>query len=72
MRKKRKRKRSAQKAVAKNLIASSGGQAGHKGTTLNQVENPDQIVEHTPDQCQECSGDTIEVRYSGVFGQTGI
>ena len=33
----------------------SGGQAGHKGTTLNQAENPDQIVDHTPDQCQECS-----------------
>ena len=25
-----------------------GGQPGHAGTTLKQVDNPDQIVEHIP------------------------
>ena len=43
------------KAAAKKSDRKSGGQAGHKGTTLNQVENPDQIVDHTPDQCPWCS-----------------
>ena len=32
----------------------SGGQPGHKGTTLKQVENPDEVADHYPDQCPEC------------------
>ena len=51
--KKKKKKRT--KSSRKKSDRKSGGQAGHKGTTLNQVENPDQIVDHTPDQCQDCS-----------------
>ena len=44
----------------------SGGQAGHKGTTLNQVENPDQIVDHTPDQCPGCSATLSKSDIVGV------
>ena len=50
-----KKKEKRTKSNRKKSDRKSGGQAGHKGTTLNQVENPDQIVDHTPDQCQECS-----------------
>lgn len=32
----------------------SGGQAGHKGDTLKQVEAPDRIERHTADQCRHC------------------
>ena len=32
----------------------SGGQPGHKGTTLKQVKNPDKITDHFPPQCQAC------------------
>jgi transposase len=32
-----------------------GGQPGHKGVTLRQVINPDQIVTHTPDTCPKCN-----------------
>ena len=32
-----------------------GGQPGHAGTTLKQVDNPDQIIEHIPNQCPGCS-----------------
>ena len=32
----------------------SGGQPGHKGTTLKQVKNPDKITDHFPPQCQTC------------------
>ena len=52
---KKKEKEKRTKSSRKKSDRKSGGQAGHKGTTLNQVENPDQVVEHTPDQCPECS-----------------
>ena len=34
-----------------------GGQPGHKGTTLSQVDNPDEIVDHHPQTCPECQHD---------------
>src|ERR1019366_5097132 len=32
----------------------SGGQEGHKGKNLRQVENPNTIVDHYPSQCAGC------------------
>src|SRR5215470_3525648 len=32
----------------------SGGQEGHPGETLRQVENPDVIVDHHPEACTTC------------------
>src|SRR5215470_3380299 len=32
----------------------SGGQKGHPGETLRQVENPDVIVDHHPEACTTC------------------
>lgn len=32
-----------------------GGQKGHKGKTLEPVENPDHIVNHTVDSCAHCN-----------------
>ena len=52
---KKKEKEKRTKSSREKSDRKSGGQAGHKGTTLNQVENPDQIVDHTPDQCPGCS-----------------
>ena len=34
-----------------------GGQKGHKGTTLQMVINPDQIINHTPEFCNCCGND---------------
>ena len=70
--KEKKEKEKRTKSSRKKSDRKSGGQAGHKGTTLNQVENPDQIVEHTPDQCQECSAtlsksDTVGFSARQVF-----
>jgi len=31
-----------------------GGQKGHKGETLRQVVEPDQVVDHFPSTCSEC------------------
>jgi transposase len=35
----------------------SGGQPGHKGHTLEQVDEPDEIVEHSVDHCGQCGLD---------------
>ncbi len=32
----------------------SGGQKGHRGTTLHQTDNPDRIQEHFPQACRGC------------------
>jgi len=34
----------------------SGGQKGHKGHTLAQVETPDRVVNHYPKTCSNCGG----------------
>ena len=35
----------------------SGGQSGHKGTTLELVEEPDTIIDYKPDYCNKCGTD---------------
>ena len=45
--------RSLRKATGKK----AGGQAGHEGHALHQVETPDQILEHFPDHCEQCQHD---------------
>jgi len=32
----------------------SGGQKGHRGDTLRQVDEPDAIVEHAAEVCEHC------------------
>ena len=34
----------------------SGGQAGHEGKTLRQVETPDEVINHYPPVCGGCGG----------------
>lgn len=36
-----------------------GGQNGHEGASLSQVENPNQVVRHVVNTCGEC-GDSLE------------
>lgn len=38
-------------AFPKKIKGKQGGQKGHKGKTLHQVENPDEIVTCKPDRC---------------------
>jgi len=38
-------------AFPKNKKSNHGGQKGHKGRTLQQIENPDRIVECKPKKC---------------------
>jgi len=44
-----------QKSLRKPSNKKSGGQKGHKGTTLLQSPDPDHIIKHTPDVlCPDC------------------
>lgn len=42
-----------------------GGQPGHQGKTLEQVSNPDQIIEHAPDTCENCQNDLTSAPVDG-------
>lgn len=44
----------------------SGGQPGHKGASLSQVENPDQIVIHPVTACDECGQSLSSTAVDGV------
>ena len=39
-----------------------GGQPGHEGTTLQMVENPDEMIEHIPQFCTCCGRDLSQVQ----------
>jgi transposase len=49
--------RSLRKASGKK----PGAQSGHEGHTLSWNDHPDQIVDHLPDQCNECHTELAEV-----------
>jgi hypothetical protein len=49
------RKKRLQPGLPKKAGQSSGGQLGHKGTTLERVANPEYVEVHLPKQCQ-CGG----------------
>lgn len=34
-----------------------GGQDGHEGSTLKMIANPDQVIVHTTNECEECGRD---------------
>jgi transposase len=42
------------KSLRKPSGKRPGGQPGHKCSTLEKVENPDEVIEHTLDKCNEC------------------
>ncbi|MCF6210535.1 MAG: IS66 family transposase [Gammaproteobacteria bacterium] len=45
------------KSQRKKSGRSSGGQPGHKGSTLKQVEHPDNIQDHEVSHCTHCHAD---------------
>jgi hypothetical protein len=44
-------KKPSPKSLRKKSGKKSGGQKGHKGTTLSKVNNPDKIIHHSLDNC---------------------
>lgn len=47
-------------SLRKNTGKKPGGQKGHPGATLKQVDNPDEVQEHRPDTCPHCQADLKE------------
>ena len=45
------------KSQRKKSGRKSGGQPGHKGSTLKQVEHPNHVQEHAVTQCNHCHAD---------------
>lgn len=43
-----------------------GGQEGHKGKALKMRENPDKVIVHSAERCEECSGSLKGVAVTGV------
>lgn len=46
-------------------VRKSGGQVGHKGVTLEQVQSPDVVVDHMPQQCDACQDSIKEAAAQG-------
>ncbi|WMJ74157.1 IS66 family transposase [Cytophagaceae bacterium ABcell3] len=51
-------KRTTNKSLRTKTGKKTGGQPGHKGSTLKMTDNPDQVVKHTPSLC-DCCGEDI-------------
>lgn len=49
------------KSQRKKSGCQSGGQEGHAGTTLEQVNNPDFIETHLVDVCENCGASLVKV-----------
>lgn len=49
------------KSLRKPSGKKPGGQPGHEGHTLEQVENPDEIIEHIIDKCSKCGASLEDV-----------
>lgn len=49
------------KSLRKPSGKKPGGQPGHKGSTFEQVENPDEIIEHIVDKCSKCEASLVDV-----------
>ncbi len=43
-----------------------GGQGGHEGKTLRQVEVPDEVVVHEPPSCTRCGADLADAPVTGT------
>jgi transposase len=49
------------KSLRKQSGKKPGGQQGHVGKGLAQVENPDVVITHTPSSCNRCGSDLSSV-----------
>lgn len=49
------------KSLREKTNKKFGGQEGHQGDTLKQVDNPDEIIEHHVDVCSSCGASLASV-----------
>ena len=55
------RKKPSPKSLRITGKNTSGGQKGHKGHTLDRVENPDKIVTHGVETCRSCQKSLADI-----------
>ena len=49
-----------------------GGQKGHKGNSLKQIDNPDVTIEYTPEKCSVCGDSLIDAPTASVIEKQEI
>ena len=53
-------------SLRKKSNLKAGGQAGHKGHTLSQRENPNEIINIEVDQCPDCKTDLKNIEVHSI------
>lgn len=56
----------APKSLRRRSGRKPGGQPGHRGLTLDLVDNPNQRLDHEPGPCTGCGGDLADAPLVGV------
>src|SRR3972149_12247335 len=49
-----------------------GGQKGHKGSSLKQIDNPDITIEYAPEKCSACGDFLIDAPTASVIEKQEI
>ena len=60
------KKKDKNRSLRKKSGKASGGQIGHKGSTLEKVDNPDFVVELPNDICPHCAANLKDVKVEEV------
>ena len=60
------KKKDKNRSLRKKSNKASGGQIGHKGSTLEKVDNPDFIVELPNEICPHCAANLKDVKVEEV------
>lgn len=64
-------KKSRQTNLREKTDRKTGGQTGHKGSNLPQVDNPNRIIDHCPVVCAGC-GESVGVSQSTGYGRRQV
>ncbi len=57
------------RSLRKNSGRKPGAQPGHKGKTLEKVDNPDEVVTHRPEVCLHCQANLKGIEANGYFAR---
>ena len=66
------RKKRVQPALPKGEKRPRGGQPGHPGRTLRQVEKPDRVCVHLPERCAICGREISAEEPHSVVGRRQV
>ena len=58
-------KKNTNRSLRTSTGRKPGGQKGHEGNTLRQVEVPDEIQQHRPEHCPHCQSDLTDAPQTG-------